>query len=95
MKTNNQPKVQFFYQSAIVNWIKVDLNNPLHRQLHNLFEDVDPKFPNSPLSVAPENINQATKLMKKIEGFEPSESFTNTVAWASDLLIMLRPADWI
>jgi hypothetical protein len=95
METNNQQKVSFFYQSAIVNWIKVDMANPLHVQLCDLFEPLDPKWPNSSRVCCEENVKQATKLMKKIEGFKPSRSLTNTVAWSSDLFIVLRPADWI
>lgn len=83
----------FFYQSAIVNYVKVDLDNPLHKELYDLIEDLDEDVPRRPRWVYPEHIKQATKLMKKIEGFKPSVSLINTVAWASDLSIHSRPVD--
>jgi hypothetical protein len=80
----------YFYQSAIVNYVEVDLNNPLHKELYEMFEAPHPKFPKSPLSVASENIKQATKLMKKIPGFKPSQSLNNTIAWSTDLFIFKK-----
>jgi hypothetical protein len=87
---NIQNKTLFFYQSSIVNRVKVDLNNPLHKELYDLFEDLNEKFPNSPRFIPHQNVKQATKLMKKIEGFEQSYSLTNTPAWASDLWLQFR-----
>lgn len=72
----------FFYQSAIVNFVKVDLDNPLHKELFALcsFSGVS-------------DVKQATKLMKKIKGFKQSVSLNNTPAWGSDLFIMIKPVD--
>ena len=87
---NTQNKTLYFYQSAIVNRVKVDLNNPLHKELYDLFPELNEDFPNSPRSVPYANIKQATKLMKKIEGFQQSYSLHNTPAWASDLFLQFR-----
>jgi hypothetical protein len=72
----------FFYQSSIVNFVKVDLDNPLHKELFALC---------SFSGVNSGDVKQATKLMKKIEGFKPSLSLNNTTAWGSDLFIMTKP----
>lgn len=77
----------FFYQSSIVNFVKVDLDNPLHKELFALCNDTWFR------AVSPDNVKQATKLMKKIEGFKPSLSLSNTIAWGSDLFIMIKPVD--
>lgn len=74
----------FFYQSAIVNKVKVDLNDPLHKELFDLV---------SKDGVAPENIKKATKLMKSIPGFTQGISLTNTPAWSSDLFIKSWPSN--
>lgn len=83
----------FFYQSAIVNFVKVDLNDPLHAQLFNLIENPETLALGSPYphSIAQENIKTATKIMKKIPGFCQSWSLTNTPAWASDLCVRSMP----
>jgi hypothetical protein len=83
----------YFYQSSIVNYLKVDLNNPLHKELYDLFEELSEKFPKTPRWVQPEHTKQATKLMKKIEGFKQSWSLNNTPAWASDLSIRNMSVD--
>lgn len=75
----------FFYQSSIINFVKVDLDNPLHKELFALCNDFS--------GVSSGNIKQATKLMKKIKGFRPSLSLNNTIAWGSDLFIMIKPVD--
>lgn len=79
---------QFFYQSAIVNYVKVDLSNPLHKELYEMFVPGG-LFP----SIDSYKIKEATKLMKKIEGFEQSESLNNTPAWSSDLFLRTMNVD--
>lgn len=70
----------YFYQSAIVNYVEVDFDNPLHQELFLMFDGYTPWS-----TIAPQRIAEATKLMKKIPGFKPSVSLNNTVAWGSDI----------
>ena len=88
MNDEQQNKALFFYQSSIVNYLKVDLSNPLHKELYEMFVPGG-LFP----SIDPYKIKEATKLMKKIEGFEQSQSLNNTPAWASDVFLRLLNVD--
>jgi hypothetical protein len=92
---NTATTTTFFYQSSIVNYVEVDLTNPLHKELYDLFEPINPKFPHSPTSIPQENIKQATKLMKKIEGFKQDYSLRNTPSWASSLSLWVKKNEWL
>jgi hypothetical protein len=83
MTTSNKQII--FYQDGIVNGLEFNPADPLHAELYELFESHDHNS-----GIAPEHIARATKLMKKIPGFFPSVSLTNTTAWASDLWLTVR-----
>jgi len=83
MTTSNKQII--FCQDAITNNLEFNPADPLHAELYELFESHDNNS-----GIAPEHIARATKLMKKIPGFIPSVSLTNTPAWASDLWLIVR-----
>jgi hypothetical protein len=84
MNTTTNKQI-IFCQSAIANNLEFNPADPLHAELYELFESHDDNA-----AIAPEHLAKATKLMKRIPGFIPSVSLTNTPAWASDLWLTVR-----